>query len=134
MGNSEFVQLKLKQSKLFLLFEFLRRRNFHARIDGFGLIWTRASIHVTCLDVDVGFLAQFLQIVSQGGLQLLHVESVLHFRFNFFEWRNARHLVIGDFQNNETLLGPNNIGKIAGLEREGYILEFLGERAAFEIA
>ena len=42
--------------------------------------------------------------------------------------------MLGDFQNDEPLAGPNNIGHVARFHAKGQVFQFLGQHATLEVA
>ena len=98
------------------------------------MVGAGTRVYVPGLEVDKGFLAQLGQIGAQGRLQLLHVDGVLHTRFDLAKGRYAGLLVLGHLQNHETLLGADDVGNVASFHRESFIFEFLGECATIEVS
>src|SRR5208282_3259353 len=126
------AKISLKHAELLLLFQLLRAGFFVRGLDGLGLLFARARVDVTSLDVNEGFFAQRGQISTQRRLQFLHVQRILDARLNFLQGGNARDLMLGHLQDHVTLLCANHIRDFTCLHREDYVVQFLRHRAALE--
>src|SRR5260370_27149426 len=98
------------------------------------LVGAGAGVYVSGLDINVGLFAQFGEIGARARLQLLRVNGVFDLLGNLLEGRNTRGAVGVDFQNNETLFGPDHIRVLAWLQGERLVFKLFDQFAALEIA
>src|ERR1700692_3531057 len=101
---------RLKNPELFFFLQALCIGFFIRRLHRFRLFAAGAGINVAILDVNICLLAERAQISTQRGLQFLHVQRVLNAGFDFLEGWNAGGWMLGDFEDDKTLLGANYIG------------------------
>ena len=85
-------------------------------------------------DLDVGVGAGLGEVGTQGGLELLEVERLLHLLFDRGEGRNAGLLVGVYVEDDVALAGTDGVGIAADGEGEGGLLEDVAEGAALPVA
>src|SRR5664279_3231024 len=100
--------------------------------DRLGLVRAHSSIGVAIRVLDVGIFPQLGEVGAERGLQFLVVESVLNMWKSVLQRRDAGLLVLDDLQDHVSLLGLDDVGDFASLQRKGLVLDGFGKLAALE--
>src|SRR5579859_1953918 len=130
----------LEDQKLFLLLGRFARtvavlcvgRRHNDRL--IALIGAGARIRVSGFDIDICLLAQLGEISASRGFQALRINRFTNTVRDILQWRHTGGAMAGDFQDNESLPGPDYVSVFSWLEREGLIFQVFCQLATLEVA
>src|SRR5215813_10376658 len=92
-----------------------------------ALVGARAGVNVAGLDVNIRLLAQRGEVSAGGRFKFLGIDGLTNILLDVFQGRNPGSTMTVDLQNDETLLGPDQVCELAAFERKRLFFEFLGQ-------